>query len=251
MATANSLIIAAHGVSSKLQPGRIAALSTELIRVLNHSFNVYYAIGARINPLFYGVKDVVPGDERDTTLGWPRPACAEAVFRLELDDGTEVALVPFDQRFAEEGMPSVYAIGQHYVPAGNVDELNAPIDPDPATDDLVIFYSKRPETVTTLDDGVDPMWPGMYNRLPVLDVAIYLLLKDGQVAEAQQWVRERNDLLKLYIGFLEHADLHERRMFGPQRHFNSNAIASLAAALPGNAASLSDLFDTTNTGAAA
>jgi hypothetical protein len=226
MATANDIIVAAHGFSTKNRPNLIATSATELLRRLNKSLNVYFMIGARINPMFYGVKDEVA---YDGTLGWPRPACADAVWRIEqAADGAEVALVPFDQRFAEPGMPAVYTIGQHYIPAGN--------DGDPLPEDnLNIFYSKRPVSIGALTDSLDPMWQGAYDTLPTLDIAIYLAVKDGRLDEVAELVRERDEVLKLYIAFLEHADLHERRWFGPTRFNQTNSIVPLLSLLPGGA----------------
>lgn len=224
MATANDFIVAAHATSTKNRPNKIATSATELLRKFNKSLNIYYAIAARVNPMFFGVKETVV----HTSLGWPRPACAEAVWRHELVDGTEVALVPFDQRMAEPGMPSVYTLGQHYVAAGNDDD---PTDDD----DLVIFYSKRPTTLTALSDNVDSMWQGMYDQLPVLDLAIYLAIKDGRTDEVASYVAERNELLGLYVAFLEHADLHERRLFGPTRFNQANSVVPLLSLLPGGA----------------
>lgn len=225
MATlASDILVAAFAKSTKNAPARIVAEATDLCASVTRSLRGLFAIGARVNPVFFATQT----NMNFVSPGWARPVDAESVFRLELVTGQEVALVPFDQRRAELAMPAVYAMGQTYRSAGNA--------LDPISGTIVAFYSKRPANVAGLTDPLDLSWPEAYNELLILDVAVYLALKDGRMDEVQVLTADRARWLSLYVAFLEHANANERRMYGAVRYINSNSLVSLADLLAGGAA---------------
>lgn len=219
--TVTDILTAAFAKSTKNVPSRITSETTDLCGVVTRSLRGVFAVGARVNPVFYGTQATVVF----SAPGWARPVDAESVFRLELLTGAEVALVPFDQRQAELALPSVYAMGQVYRSAGNPS--------DPTSGSLVVFYAKRATAVTGLTDTLDALWPEAYNELLVLDVALYLALKDGRADEVGTLKLERDRWLSLYVAFLEHANANERRMFGSVRYINTNSLVSLTDLLAG------------------
>lgn len=222
MATALELIVAAHGTSTKNNPGKIAASEGELLRVLNDSLNGCYAIAAHVNYLVFAVQETIAHG----SLGWPYPECAEAVFRIEFpDSGNEVALVPYDQRNAETGMPAVYFLGLHYIGAGN--------DGDPVAESLRFFYSKMPTSYTSLDSTTDASWRSRHNPLLIADVGMYLARKDGRADDLAALAADRQTALAKFVAFLEHANVHERRMYATHRQLPSYTLESLTAMLAG------------------
>lgn len=220
MTIASDYITAAYGLSTKNNPTKTAT-PTELLRILNTSFHACYAIAARINYLAFAVREVIP----KITLGWPYPACAELVFRIELATGEEVALVPYNQRFAEPGRPGVYYLGGFYNAAGN--------PTDPGDEPLVLLYSKMPVSFTTVDDEGDTTWHTRHDRLVIADLAMYLARKDGRTDELPDLSAERDAALQLFVAFLEHANVMETRMYGAHRFMPTYTIQSLAALLAG------------------
>jgi hypothetical protein len=217
--TPQDIIYAAYSRSTQNNPGTIATESTELLNVVQRALDGSYAMAARINPTFFAASATVtaPG----AGLPWARPELAESIFRIE-NSGVEVVVVPYDDRTAEEGLPAVYEWGQNFYEAGNTP------DPDPTTDDLDFFYSKRPATLTSLTDTLDALWREPFNELLVLEVAIYLAVKDGaaqsRLNELQALAQERLRWANRFCSHLEHATPIQRRRFGHIRRFNTEAL---------------------------
>lgn len=225
MTIAGDLITSAFGTSSKNNPGRIASSTPELLRVLNQSLNGCYAIAAHVNYLAFAVKET----KTHETLGWPYPECAEAVFRIEMESGQEVALVPYDQRGTEPGMPAVYFLGLHYVSAGNA--------LDPADDEeLTIFYSPVPRNYTDLNSSTDASWRTRHDPLLIADVGMYIARKDGRADDLAAMAADRAAALGKYVAWLEHANVQERRMYATHRYLPSYTLESLTTMLVGGPA---------------
>lgn len=224
MTTPQEVIDDAYGHSLKNQPGETATDDPELLGVVNRAIRGLYAYAARINPTYFGVVDTVSHDGAD---GWPRPSGAESVWHIEINSsGDVVAVVPFDDKQAERDLPSVYRFGQIYRPA---DAGNGPTD----TDDLDIYYSKRPSDPGGLAQALDTTWPEQFDQLLALEVAVYLALKDGRRGELQTLLPERNRWAQRFGAFLEHETANERRRNAAVRQIHTETMFPLSSLLAG------------------
>lgn len=230
--TPRDILMSAYAKSTKNKPGTIATESTELLQVVIRAMRGLYALAARVNPTFFATESTVTF----AGTGWARPLEAESIFRIERtalttggsgSAGSEIALVPFDDRAAESGMGAVYRIGQEFRPAGN--------PPDPTGGELKFFYSKRPTDPANLDTTLDATWTEQFNELLILEVAIYLAIKDARADEVVALRTDRDSWARLFIGFLEHAEVNERRRYGHLRRFNANTLIPLGQLLAGGA----------------
>lgn len=219
------IIEAAYAKSLKNRPGAIASESGELLQLVIRSMRGLYAFAARINPLFFAESAVVA----QAAGAWPRPQNAEAVFRIETGAGVEVVVVPFDDRRAEPGIGAVYEFGQKYMPAS----AGAP---DPGNVPLTFYYAKRPTDPANLDATIDAMWTEQFNELLILEVAIYLALKDGRADEVGALKADRDRWANLFAAFLEHESMNERRRFGQVARFNVKSMMPVWSLLAGNTA---------------
>lgn len=166
--TVQDILNAAYARSTQNNPGTIATESTELLSVVQRAIHGAYAFAARINPTYFAETADVVG----AAGVWARPETAESIFLIEEAAGTEVVVVPYNDRAAEALLPSVFEFGRNFNKAGNA------TDPGD-TDTLTFYYSKRPATLTALTDTLDPLWTEQFNELLELEVAIYLAAKDG------------------------------------------------------------------------
>ena len=212
------LIEAPYPKSMKNNPGQIATESTELLQVVIRMIRKFYSIAARVNPRYFAsTSDVTfPGDG----LGWARPEGAESVYRIEAADGSEIVVVPEDDKEAESGMAAVFRKGKAYYSADGS-------DPDDTADTLTFWYSKRPTDPGTLAATIDSLWEEAYNELVILEVALYLANKDGRSEEVGQLASDRDEWLRMFIMFLEHETVNERRRFGHIRRFNTESLVPL------------------------
>lgn len=225
MATAQALIIAAYGKSGKNKGTQIATLSSELLDQFNRIVRGYFAIAARLNPVFFADSLAVAF----AGGGWAFPSAAECIFRLEhpasTAPGLEVVSVPFDDRAAEPSMPAVYMMGQKFFSAGNA--------LDPVNGSLTFIFSRRPTDCGAVTDAVDAAWPDSFNELLVMDMALYLAIKDGRDADIQQNRTDRDYWLRLYAAHVEHANVTERRRKANIRRFNTNQLIPISDMVTG------------------
>lgn len=217
--TVQEILLAAYSKSAKNRPGHIASESTELLQVVVRALRGLFADGVKFNQKFYARRASVAYD--GTAGGWPRPDAAEAIVRIELPNGKRVAEVPFDDREAEKGLPSVYGLGQVFYSAGNTN--------DPVSGNLVMFYSARPRDLTDLEadpEGtLDPNWPEQFNELLILEVAIYLATKEGnREAEVQALQAEYQKWYTRYTEFLMHETTTLVRRYGHDNRINTQGV---------------------------
>lgn len=223
--TPQTILDGAYAKSQKNKPGAIATESVELLQLVIRATRGLYAFAARINPTFFAESAVVAY----SAPGWARPQNAEAVFRIENPTPAEVVVVPFDDRRAEAGMPAVYPFGQVYRPAS----AGAP---DPQAGNLTFYYAKRPTDPATLAATLDALWTEQFNELLILEVAIYLAIKDGRADELGAYRSDRDRWAMLFGAFLEHETLNMRRRYGQIARFNTQSIVPLMSILAGNSA---------------
>jgi hypothetical protein len=226
MATPREIFDAAYSTSKLNQPGTTASETGELLPLLNRSLRGLFAEAARVNRKIFATRATVAY----ATDGWPRPTGAEMILRIEagagmtapggaIATGTQIIEVPFDQRNAEPGKPSIYALGQRYYTAGTT--------MDPTGGSLVFFYSARPATVSTLTSQMDALWPTQFDSLLVLDVAVYLARKDGgerRMAELAAFGEEYQREHARFIQWLEHESLTEVKMYGHYNRINPPGV---------------------------
>lgn len=190
--TLKQLIEAAYSRSTFNDPDKLAT-DKELAGVIDRRFKEVYSIAAGINPYYFGTTADVVG----VAGVWDRPTAAELVAHIEKTDGTEVAVVPFEDKGAELP-PAVYSFGRKYYRTA---DSSATLT---ATDTLRFFYSKRPATMSAATDQLDAEWPEQFNDLIVLHVARYLAVKDQRVEEVQLFESELQSLLQSFQRHLMH-----------------------------------------------
>lgn len=222
--TYNQILAAAYGRSSKNIPGKIATDATELLNLIWRALAGLYSFAADINPEFFGVTSQV----QFANGGWPRPAGAEAVWRIETLAGLEVVTVRRSDLKAELGMPALYKLGQKWYSAGN------PLDPTNA--DLIFFYSKQPTVPALLTDVIDATWPETYNPLLIDETALWLAIKDGRQDEVGEIKESRDNWLKLFSAFLDHETMNEVRRMGTTYHSQRRMNVGAALAQIGGGA---------------
>jgi hypothetical protein len=220
--TPQIIIDDAQNRSSKNRPGVLLTDATEGLRLVIRAMQGLYSYGARVNPIFFAGTAEVPF----ASPGWPRPENAESVYRIENPQGVEVVVVPYDDRAAEPTEPAVYEIGQVFRPASAA-------APNPQAGNLTFWYARRPANPANKDAAIDALWPEAYNELLILEVAIYLALKDGRMDEVGFLKEERNVWLKLFTAFMEHATANLRARYNLVRRFTTNTIVPLRSLLAG------------------
>lgn len=220
----------AYGKSLKNVPGAIATESDELFQLVLRAMRGLYAAAARVNPTFFGTSANVVF----AGTGWARPQDAELIFRLTnatTNPGSEIVVVPFDNPMTEPGMGAVYRWGQVYIPAGHaLDPIN--------TDHINFFYSKRPSVPANLDATIDALWQEDFNELLVLIVALYLAEKDGRKEEIEGYMRDIEKWTGLYVAFLEHETVNERKNYGHIHRFNTPSMVPILSLLTGHGAAV-------------
>jgi hypothetical protein len=223
--TPRQILHAAYAKSKKNQPGQIAAEQTELLEVVIRATRGLFAFGARINPTYFGASSSVVSSGG----GWPRPSGAEVIFKIEQTiSKADVAVVPFDDRQAAGILdPAVYRYGQKYWIAVTNPLISL---------DLTFFYSKRPSDPANLDANLDALWTDQFNELLVLEVAIYLAIKDNRQEELAALAAQRDSWALLFAAHLEHETWGEIRRWGHQRLFNTEALVPTRLLLAGGTA---------------
>lgn len=212
--TVQDILDAAYAKSTKNQPGTIATEATELYSVVVRSLRGLYAFAARINPVYFSDTAAVT----ESSGVWERPEQAEAILRIETAAGDEVVVVPYDDRLAADPKPQVYEFGGDFTASAG--QTAAP------TGDLTFWYSKRPADPTPADlTGVlDEDWQEDFNELLILEVAIYLALKDGRGDEVVLLKEERNQWAQIFANHLQHATSNLQRRFGHKRYVNVDSL---------------------------
>lgn len=219
--TVQSILTAAYSRSAKNRPGHIASESTELLQVVVRTLRRMFALSVKHNTTFYGERKTVAY----ATDGWPRPAGVQSINRIErLSDSKQVSEVSYDDRKAEEGLPSVYSYGQKFYPAGNASDPTG-------SDSLVLFCSTRPAALTTLDDPttgtLDARWPEDFNEILINRVARYLALKEGgRGDEVAALDDEYKEWLMDYVDFLEHETTTLVRRYGHSTEINTRGAVA-------------------------
>jgi hypothetical protein len=201
MATAQDILLAAFGRSRQNDVGDLATLETELLQRVNTSLIAYFAVAAARAPLFIGERVSVP----DVGGTWLRPVGAEIVWAVQTPDGSPVAILPADDLTIDPQSPAIYQLGRRYYKPGRANDPSGALD---------FFCAMRPPAMTAMTDPLPEAWEEAYNELLVLDVAMYLATKDGRESELKRLEGEHEGWLALYVQFLGHETLAQRRRWG-------------------------------------
>lgn len=214
--TVQQLLDAAYAKSTKNRPGTIATEATELLQTVVRIIRGVYSFAAEVNPVHFSAKSAVIG----VGSVWARPEPAEAILRIETAAGAEVAVVPFDDRLAADPKPSLYEFAGGFT--ADPGQTAAP----GATDTLTFWFSKRPNDPTpfNLAGVIDPDWQEDYNELLILEIAIYLALKDGRFDEVEVLKLDRNVWAQRFGAYLQHATANLQRRFGHRKHVNVDSL---------------------------
>lgn len=224
MRSVQEIIRSAYARSKASQEDVSASSDGELRPQLSDILKTFFAIGARVNPEFFSTSEVIAYDA--AVGGWPRPTAAEAVWWIANGAGTRVVVVPHDDRDAEPGSPSVYRMGQVYLPTGGA------LGPAAAVP-LTFDYAKVPDAVPELLSEIDQLWPAGHESLLALELAVYLAIKDRRNEDVPGLVQERDRQLQRFIAFLEHETIGERRRKGSVRKFNVQSRVPMGSMLAG------------------
>lgn len=218
--TPQDIIDAALAKNQKNTPD-VSASDTELFDAFKRIYPVFWTIGARVNRTFFGKSDTVTGSGGT----WARPSDAEMIFRIQNQSGDQVIVVDLEETDAEPETPAVYEWGQSFTKAG---ETTDPGD----TDVLEFYYSKIPDTPSSVSDTLEALWPEHFNELLVLELAMVLAAKDDRDDEVARLRPERDAWLGRFIAHLEHATVGV--VSSKDRHrFTAQSIVALDSMLTG------------------
>lgn len=216
----NDILVQALPRSGRNRPDAIATAATELRLVVARSLRALFVVGARKNPAYFSDTLNVTG----VSGIFIRPPDAEAVWLIETAGGVACVVVPYAERMEVWGKPRLYRMNRNYRTVGGAG--------DPAANAVLTFtYVRRAYEPPTLSDPIDSYFPEQFVPLLVEEVALYLALKDGRDAEAQQLRPERDAWLALYLAHLEHETMNEERVYHPPR-FTDLPTVPLAGLLP-------------------
>lgn len=216
----------AYGHSTKNQPSELATEDPELLEVAFRIYQALYTIGSIVAPSFYGAETT---EADNGSGGWDQPADADTIFYLEDNSGDEVAVVPFDEKDAENGA-RVYPMGQAFYP---VDPSG--VGPDPANP-LTIYHTIPPSAPTQITDTTPAEYPDNHEDLPILQLALYLTGKDlgGRQQEYQVLSNQRDRELARYVGMLENRLPTMRSRFSSPKRVQDRSLVSMRDILTGS-----------------
>lgn len=222
--TAGDLVTAAVGLAAPTRAASLAPDAPELLRTLARTMQRYYVRVAKTAPWTFGarVDQVMVSGTATLPAGWPRPAAALRVLRLEaassllaggvpIGAGARVELVPYDDRAMSAGDPAVYEFGGRFVGAGNAG--------DPTSGALTIWYAADAVVPQALTDVLDPTWPRRHNDVLIYELGIYLAQKDGRDADVAQFQSELREAQGVFDEAVALASLHRASRFVPAEEF--------------------------------
>jgi hypothetical protein len=199
MTTAQQIIEAGYARSTLNDPGKLAG-DLELIGHLNRRYQL------RCAELALAAGDNWLSRQTISFVGSPAtlslPADVIDLNRLEAADGSKVHLIPNDEKDrAWHVGPSVIRVGNTIVTRGK--------SGDPGTGfPLTVHLLDAPVALVALASVLDPRYPARHEPLLILDLSIYLSIKDEgrDMNDWTQLVHERDDVEKKFYRELFGAD---------------------------------------------
>lgn len=207
------------GLSLRNRRTSIAEEAGELILVINRLLTEAFADAIEINPEFFGfVDDVVFSG--NPVNGWPRPARAMTVYRIEGVigqttpplGGTEIQIAPERDKESVRFHPSVFERGRVFYSG------TSPESPTAGT--LRFFYARRPTLLligAPVTTDIDSGFPDEMVPLLIYGVAIYLAQKDSRTDELQVLSAQFELWKGLWQRYVEQTTLNIRYRWAPRR----------------------------------
>lgn len=199
MADVQAIIDAAISRSAAAQPHLLTIDAPELLRVVQRVLSRLYLLAARRRAVNFGQLATVTYTAGNPG-GWPFPSDALVVLRVELGDGTEVAVTRLDDRAGMQPMPSVYELGRVLVTCG------AATDPTNG-DTLSVFYAAAAPTLATVATPLPAAFPEMFYPLLELAVAQYCARKDARVEDLASFQGEESEWAAYFDAWLTDASI--------------------------------------------
>lgn len=220
---ASDLIAAGIGTSARNRSGILADSQSELLAVLNRLVMDLFFDASVINPFFIGSTETVAYDA--TAGGWPRPARALSVVRLEatpttqpgLGNGVEILVIQPDNREAGQFEPHVLELGGVFLASG--------LASSPTGGPLRFWFARRPVPLTLnggLAQAIDPLIPDDLEAYFVNGVGAYLALKDQRADEVPVLQGQRDAARALWGQMVGAATPALRRTFTPRSALNTS-----------------------------
>lgn len=174
-ATVQTIVDGGVAHSTVSDPNRLYT-TAEIVRVVNDYQRKYMARANALNPHRFKSASLLaaPG----AGLPWTITVLFSDLVHLEKSDGTEVRIVD-EQDSKSEVPPRVRVEARNLLFT-----IGDSADPDPVSDQLKLWYAPIPVELTSLASNLDDRFPEQYNRILMLEVAMYLALKDGRIEEA-------------------------------------------------------------------
>jgi hypothetical protein len=177
MTTAQSLIESAYSRSTSNDAGKLAG-DGELLLHLNRKYQSLYAIMAAFggdNSLASTVLNFLGAPQAVAAL----PADVIDIIRLEQSNGAKAYLIPANEKDRSWHLaPSMYRQGNSIISRGLAG------DPVNGTS-IILYHLDAPAALSALASSVDTRFPVRYEEILVLDLAIYLSVKDEGRSEKE------------------------------------------------------------------
>lgn len=219
--TPRDIVTAAYAKSTKNKPGTIATEATELLQVVIRSLRGLYKDAALLNPEYFGTLAIGTLDANGAIdIGLtgdplaPDPVAAmELISRIEIEDpGTSglaagdevhiVALTDLDAAFAPRVTIRGNIIRQVGTDLADVTSIR-------------VYYSAQPLSPADLDSTLDALWREEFNELLILDLAIYLALKDNRGEEVVGLKEDHTGWYNRFVAQVsQYTSASERGRFG-------------------------------------
>jgi hypothetical protein len=222
MATTLSTIFEqATGLSLRNRREAIADEASELVMVVNRLMTDAFLEAAAINPERFGLVDDV-AFLASPVGGWPRPARALSVYRIEGISGstspamanyTEIAVVPEHDLSADRWRPCVFERGGVF--------YSGRTTPSPVGGSLRFYYARRPLLLaansTPSSTEIDSSFPDEMVPLIVYGVALYLAQKDNRAEEIAVLTAQYGEWRALWQRYLEQSTTAVRYRWAPRK----------------------------------
>lgn len=219
---ASDLIVSGIGSSARNRSGILADSQSELLGVLNRLTMDLFFDAAVLNPFFIGSVETVAFSA--PANGWPRPAGALSVVRIEsttttqpgLGDGTEILVIQPDNREAGVFEPHVIELGGIFVASGPATS--------PTGGPLRFWFARRPVPLTLnggLSQNIDPLVPDDMESYFVNGIGAYLAMKDQRADEVAVFGGQRDAARAMWSQMVGSATPAVRRTFTPRSAINT------------------------------
>lgn len=195
MLTATDYITRAIARSYRNRGEVLAADAPELLDALTLLFAERYAQASGYNTAVFLAQAALAWD----TDGWQIPADCDTIVLLQTPTGVTVNVVAIDNLAAEPSEPAIYRLGRRYRPAGNPN--------DPTGVNLVLWYTQQPAAFTLVTDTPGEAWPQQFDTMIVVDLAVWLAIKDARSDDVAALEPEQSRWNGQYIEWLQRESL--------------------------------------------